>query len=87
MKSIEVDNIPWVSSGVKASIDASATTQNPSPCIDDTIGWNERLGSRGGGSVCQGDVEVAEEGDIDVWEGNPSSLQHQHTEVLRQCGR
>ena len=78
-------SIPWACSSVEASINGTATTKNPSPCIEDSIGWDEALGCWSWWSVRQGDVEVLKEGHIGVCERDSPSFKHQHTEFLWEC--
>lgn len=74
--------IPCACSSIEASIDARASTQNPSPSINDSIRWNEGLGGRSRWSVCQSKVEVSKKWDIGIGKRHTPSFKHQDIEFL-----
>lgn len=76
--------LPRVCSSVEASVNGTATSQNPSSCIQHSICWNEVLRSRSWWSVCQSYVKVSQKCHIGVVERDASSFKHQNFEFLRQ---
>lgn len=85
-KSFGLQSIPGAGSGVKASVDASPTTQHSSSSIDDSISGDESLRRRTRGGVSQRDVEVLQTRDVAVAVGGAASLEQQHLELVREGG-
>lgn len=78
--------LPCACSSIETSIDASTTTQNPTPSIKYSIGRNKSLGSRSRWGVRQCNVEVLQKWNICIGERNTSSFKHKNTVILRECG-